>query len=95
MTVLLPVLNLGGPSTWLWSKDADTEKDLPAGVVVDHGDHRMLVSWVPVGGESAAAFTLDSLIPLTVVEPVRCTLCPRRGRIVEGVWLPEESGARG
>jgi hypothetical protein len=95
VTVQLPVLHLGGPATWLWAKDADVETDLPAGVVVDHGDHKMLVSWVPTGGASASAFTLDSLIPLTVVEPVRCTLCPLQGRIVEGKWLPEESGARG
>lgn len=91
----LDVLHLGGPVTWLWAKAADTEKDLPAGIMIDHGTHNMLVTWIPVSGAPHAQFTLDSLVPLTVVEPVRCTLCPRWGRIVEGAWLPEEGGARG
>lgn len=75
---------------WEW---VASDASVPAGVVVDHGDHEMLVSWV-ARSEGAVVFTLDSLVPLTVVELVWCRLCGVEGRIEQGAWLPlEQDGA--
>jgi hypothetical protein len=66
---------------------------LPAGVLVDHGDHTMLVPWVPHG--ELPQFTLESLVPLTVAELVVCPTCARSGWITGGAWLPAREVSRG
>lgn len=71
---------------WTWAEGAA----VPSGIVLDHGDHELLVPWAG-GGD---VFTLDSLLPLTVVEQVRCTMCEAEGRIERGAWLPSKDGAR-
>lgn len=83
----LPAEVLLGPELvgeWEWLEGARSGS-LPAGLVVDHGDHDMRVEWA--GAEPALRFTLDSLLPLTVVEVVQCTICGVSGRIVEGEWV--------
>jgi hypothetical protein len=82
-------LNLGAATgVFLWSRE---DAALPAGVVLDHGDHSLLVPWAvcDAAGVDGVVFTLDSLVPLTVVEPVSCCLCAAAGRIVDGAWVPE------
>lgn len=94
---MLPmVLKIGEwPAFWLWALTPEGERlsehGVPAGVVINHGDHACLVPWVPLPGETRR-FTLDSLLPLTVVEPVTCTLCGTAGRIERGGWLPDAEG---
>jgi hypothetical protein len=83
----LPEEVLLGPEltgTWEWIEGV-RPGSLPAGLVVDHGDHDMRVVWAGVNED--AQFTLDSLLPLTVVEVVQCTICGVTGRIVEGEWV--------
>ena len=97
MTAVLPqVLNLGAfQATWVFAPDVErTESTIPTGVVVNHLTHTVLVPWVSTDA-APSAFTLDSLVPLTVVEPFTCSICGVRGRIVEGAWVPAEGGARG
>lgn len=80
---------------WVWALAEDgaplSEVGVPVGVVIDHGDHAVLVPWVPVPGDTRQ-FTLDSLLPLTVVESVTCTTCGTTGRIERGAWLPDAEG---
>lgn len=87
---LPPVIDLGGPAQWAWLPGGS----VPYGVIIDHGSHRLMVPWIRYEGV-ASPFTLDSLLPLTLVEPVTCGLCGRVGRIKGGCWLPEGGGARG
>lgn len=78
-------------ATFVWGDHGDAEAGrLPVAATVDHGDHVMLVQWVAVDGDTASTFTLDSLLPLTVVETVRCRRCGVQGRIEQGTWVPEE-----
>lgn len=81
----------GSRVRWTWN--GAPGDGLPTGVVVDHGDHDLLVPWVPFPGGPERVFTLDSLFPLTVVEQVRCGLCSAVGRIEQGAWLPSKGGA--
>lgn len=89
-----PVVLGGRRTRWTWLDEngqltpRPVAGQLPGGLVVDHGDHTLLVPWVPVNG--LPAFTLDSLMPLTIVEFVDCVICGTKGRIVEGTWLPSE-----
>jgi hypothetical protein len=104
MSVVLPESVMLGDfeAAWQWSPGAellraggDAPGRLPTGVLIDHGDHNLLVSWV-APGEARPAFTLDSLLPLTVVEEATCPMCGVAGRIERGEWLPAEGGvARG
>lgn len=95
MTGLPSELVLGGNrAVWVWWTAADPRVleqpavpgAIPAGVLVDHGDHTMLVPWVPVG--QLERFTLLSLLPLAVRELVVCPTCSRAGYISGGAWLP-------
>lgn len=90
------------PARWAWMvKDpADGTRDrvgsTPCGVELDHGGHTSLVVWVPAeGAGDGPPFTIESLVPLTVVEPVACPLCQIVGRIEAGAWVPTEGGERG
>lgn len=75
----------GNRAVWIWNSDDPTVL-LPSGVLIDHGDHTLLVAWIPTG--SGKTFTLDSLLPLSIVEVVDCSACGSGGRIREGAWLP-------
>lgn len=83
------------PVAWVWwaGDDMVVERPegarLPAGVLFDHGDHTLLVPWTPYLG--VRHFTLDTLIPLTVVEPVTCGACGLAGRIAAGAWRPAKA----
>lgn len=94
MTGLTELVLGGHRAVWVWWTEADPtpreaagdSEQLPAGVLIDHGDHTLLVPWVPiVGGQQ---FTLDSLRPLRVVEHITCGTCGRAGWISGGAWLP-------
>lgn len=93
MTSTLPLtLELDGKvAHWAWAAPRGV---LPVGVVIDHDDHVMLVSWASYAGGPGPEYrlTLDSLQPLTVLEPVRCTICGLTGQIEQGAWLPAEDG---
>lgn len=95
MTALPPELVLGGNrAVWVWWTESDPRVvevakqagELPAGLLIDHGDHTLLVPWVPVQG--CRQFTLDSLLPLTVKEHITCGACGRAGWITGNAWLP-------
>lgn len=89
MTSLLPEpVELGGDATFLFAVDAHPSA-LPSGVSIDHGDHVLVVPWA---GVDVVPFTLDSLMPLTVVEQVSCTGCAATGWITAGKWLPSKNG---
>lgn len=91
MTAVLPAEPLvdGLLLDWVW---ANPRGELPAGVLIDHGDHKVLVLWSTyAGGPSAPAFTLDSLLPLSVLEDVICG-CGMVGRIELGAWRPAKGG---
>lgn len=92
------------PADWLWLADSiDDDGDavlagnIPAGVVLDHGDHKALIAWVPVmiGGLPAVAHTLESLVPLTIKGLLPCPTCGVTGRIEQGHWVPVEGGHGG
>lgn len=68
---------------------------MPAALLVDHGDHTMLVPWVPVEGAPGEPFTLEALIPLTLTEQITCMTCQVSGRIRRGRWVPAEGGDGG
>lgn len=65
---------------------------IPAGLSIHHGDHDCLVIWTPVAG-FPAAFTVDSLLPLTVAEAVRCPTCGVMGWIADDRWVPVPSSS--
>lgn len=96
-----PQLRLGQPpAQWVWSAgDGDLNVNdpgtgaIPAGVLLDHGDHTLLVAWVPAF--AAAPFTLESLLPLTVRELVACPTCGSAGHVSGGAWLPTREVSRG
>lgn len=104
MTTRTPHLAGVAAADWVWvgthtqlTRHPATRgiNQIPAGVILDHGDHSLLVAWgVPASGESQPAFTLDSLRPLTVVETLTCGHCGVRGRIEQGAWLKEDIGGR-
>lgn len=80
----------GMTGSWLWTRPRGV---LPVGVLLDHGDHMMMVTWSAYAGVAPEyVMTLDSLLPLTVIEPVRCETCGMQGRIEQGAWLPDEDG---
>lgn len=93
------------PAEWLWTTHDDLTAtaepalagSIPAAVVLDHGDHNAVVAWAPiiVGGVRAAPFTLESLVPLTIGEPLPCPHCGVTGRIEQGRWVPVEGGQGG
>lgn len=92
------------PAEWLWlATDPDDEGhvelagSIPAGVVLDHGDHQAVINWVPVvfGGVLAAPHTLESLVPLTIKGLLPCPTCGVTGRIEQGHWVPVEGGQGG
>lgn len=95
MTALQSQLRIGPwPAELAWSNTHPSA--LPAGLLVDHGDHTVLLPWAPVARWDGPVFTLDSLVPLTIVEQVTCVICGVSGRIEQGAWLPAEGGvARG
>lgn len=90
MTSTLPLtIDLTGMTGhFVW---AEPRGVLPVGVVLDHGDHNSLVCWATYAGGPPQQWlvSLESLVPLTVAEPVRCGICKTQGRIVGGEWLPE------
>lgn len=103
MTATLPVvMNIGGQSaTWVWGTRDDVHGEavprtgtIPAGLLVDHGDHLLLVPWAEVGGMRPEV-TLESLQPLTLGGVVRCPTCGKVGRVERGAWLPEAGAVRG
>lgn len=81
----------GMTGRWVWMEPRGI---LPAGVVLDHGDHNVMIAWATYAGGPARNMlvTLESLVPLTILEDVRCGVCGSTGRIVEGAWLPTEGG---
>lgn len=91
------------PAEWLWTTDDICSAEpspagtIPAGVVLDHGDHNAVVAWAPVvvAGEVAEPFTLEALVPLTIGEPLPCPHCGVTGRIEQGRWVPVEGGQGG
>lgn len=88
----------GRVALWVWLGEASVTGPpqpglIPAGVMLDHGDHKMLVPWA---GDYPRVFTLDSLLPLTVVGSIDCSTCGASGQITDGAWVPsEKGGARG
>jgi hypothetical protein len=68
---------------------------IPCALLVDHGDHTMLVPWVPVDGAPGEPFTLERLVPLTLTEQVTCMTCGVSGRIRRGLWLSPTEGGDG
>ena len=61
---------------------------IPSGAVIRHGALAQYVRWATLPGDSRAGhvWTLDSLVPLTLLEPIVCTACGGVGHIVEGRW---------
>lgn len=91
------------PARWAWMV-TDPAGDnpgvrlgaTPCGVELVHDGHSMLLTWVPTEGQpDGQPFTVESLFPLTVVEPVACPRCQIVGRIEAGAWMPAEGGERG
>jgi len=68
---------------------------IPCALLVDHGDHTMLVPWVPVDGAPGEPFTLERLVPLTLTEAVTCMTCGVSGQIRRGRWVCAEGGDGG
>lgn len=96
-SVLPPLVVLAGsPLTgrWVWAGRAEERPAVPAGILVDHGDHTTLIAWAAVPGlnDGRSLFSLESLKPLTVVEPAHCGTCGLSGRIEQGAWLPMKVG---
>lgn len=92
------------PAQWVWltTDDPDEVKEpttgvIPGGVRLDHGDHTVLVAWCPVtiAGTPVVPFTLECLVPLTIVEPIPCPQCGITGRIESGRWMASEGGQGG
>ncbi len=71
-------------------EDPEAGAKVPVGVLIDHGDHNALVTWATVGGFEGR-FTIDSLVPLTVNEPVGCAMCEQQGNISAGQWVPSST----
>lgn len=96
MTSTLPLtVDLDGTTgRWLWVEPRGV---VPVGVILDHGDHNLMVCWATYAGGPPREWlvTLESLLPLTVAEPVRCGICRTQGRIVGGAWLPSEAAEGG
>lgn len=107
---LIPARVMVGPyaATFVWGTHDDVASGdpvsvgaIPAGLVIHHlypTPHKVVVAWAAVelpGGAPHFVFTLESLVPLTVREPVACLLCGVVGRIVTGAWVPAESGGIG
>ena len=102
MTGLPKELVLGGHrAVWVWGTPDDPHATaeprtgvIPCAVLIDHGDHTMLVPWVELAA-GGTPFTLESLLPLTVREHVECPTCGRTGYISGGAWLPQKDVAHG
>ncbi len=96
----LPVPDLGGRrASWLWRTatdeltevpDAAAAASIPVGLNFDHGDHNSIILWAPVD-VYPAAFSVESLAPLTIAEPVHCPICGVVGWIAGGQWVPTSS----
>ena len=84
---------------WIWGgppvpDHSAVERSIPAGVLINHGDHNLLIAWAPLHHNLPVA-SLESLVPLTVSGTITCRICGRRGRIARNHWLPStESEAR-
>lgn len=96
-----PVDLVGVSGAWVWATMSSPTVDarpvltgsIPVGIALDHGDHRCLVAWAESPAHGVVVpFTLDSLMPLTVREPVSCSLCAVTGRISAGTWVPALEG---
>lgn len=92
----------GHTAKWVWGtlddpRGADEPRigAVPAGMLIDHGDHTLLVPWVALDGVDVVPFTLDSLLPLTLLERVACAICGDAGFVRAGAWVPESEVARG
>lgn len=46
----------------------------------------MVIRWVDVG-LNAEAWTLASISPLTLVEPMCCVSCGLTGSVIDGRWI--------
>lgn len=92
--ILPEQFELGGHAAWWqWDTDLGATASVPSGLLIQHTEpeaHLLEVRWC---GASGAGFTLDSLLPLTVVERLTCPVCQVSGRIDRGEWQPAEGGA--
>lgn len=102
MTALPSAFHIGEhQAAWIWGTtddphgaDSPRVGAIPAGVIIDHGEHTMILTWVdlPV---TDGRLTLESLQPLTIVEPVHCSACNITGKIERGAWVPVEGEVLG
>lgn len=71
--------------------------EIPFGCLVkDASGHRLTVSWAYPNEVSKCAVThatLESLLPLTIREIIRCPLCGDEGLIVDGAWWVKKEEA--
>lgn len=84
MNLLAPVdLGAGRTAEFVYHAGAD----IPFGVKLSHGDHAILIRWSEwPGNPERPRFTLESLVPLTVTQKVRCPSCGDIGHIRDNVW---------
>lgn len=62
---------------------------IPWGLVLRHGVHRIVVPWAERPGVEVPTWTLLSLDPVSLLEPVMCPLCGVCGRVRDGAWIAQ------
>ncbi len=91
-------LGEGHLASFVWREGTDRIRGIPVGVLERHGACAVYVSWVhdtrvDMATAAATAWTLRSLVPLTLIEPILCPQCSVVGRIIEGRWVPCQQAA--
>lgn len=87
-------LGYGHVGSWLWRKSVSRETGVPFGLVESHGGCSVVLLWAPADDDSGfdvrELWTVESLIPLTLVEYLHCPGCDIVGAIRGGWWVPGE-----
>lgn len=62
---------------------------IPAAVVLRHGVCAAVIPWAGLAGayDAHERWTLESLQPLALTEPVRCEDCGLEGLVRDGRWI--------
>jgi hypothetical protein len=90
----LAMVNLGSGvlGTFAWQANTDRARGIPAGILLLHSGHSMLIVWADLDHPSAGGVPRVELItlkPLSIVDTLQCASCPMIGRITEDRWVPD------